>query len=642
MKLQKYADLFFYTILFLLFFQLMADFVEAIYAFGLLGTGIPPEIVSALLLLSPAALLLLPRGLSGRGLAAVGGAAFFSRAAAVMLDTRGKMLVGGLGVACWLLLFPALLKRRAANGLHTGLGLALGLLLSALLRALNSGTDISSVGPFRLIGWGLAIMAGVWLIRRAGEAPLPDRPARFWRVAALCLGLSGALVLGYFAFSAPNVIARWTGAAYPVVTALMLLSLCAVAGLLAAGRRVSSLLTPKLILGWNALFVLSLTLTIAAHQIRFPAGPAAYPLPEPATTWLHHLPLVLMLLLWPVIVVDFTLFAAELIAAQPSNRVLGGGFSVAGLFLLLMVFAQVFTTTYDYIPVVGPFFRDKFWLVFLTGGAALALPVLLTAPRAVDWSAAAGRAMIPGTALALSVATIGAVLLTAARPVSPPDNPTRLRILTYNIQQGYSEDGLKNFEGQLALIRSVEADVIGLQESDTNRIAGGNSDLVRYLADRLNMYSYYGPKTVPGTFGIALLSKYPLENPRTVYMFSRGEQTAAISAQISAGEKTFNLFVTHLGNGGPLVQQEAVMKAAAGKRNVVLMGDFNFRPDTDQYRLTTASLDDSWLVKWPARQGDKGDRIDHIFVSPGTAVADTYYLDSPASDHPALVADVAW
>ena len=47
-----------YAVFFLFFFQLLADFVEAIYAFGLLGTNIPPEIVAVLLFFSPLLLLL--------------------------------------------------------------------------------------------------------------------------------------------------------------------------------------------------------------------------------------------------------------------------------------------------------------------------------------------------------------------------------------------------------------------------------------------------------------------------------------------------------------------------------------------------------------------------------------------------------
>ena len=68
---------------------------------------------------------------------------------------------------------------------------------------------------------------------------------------------------------------------------------------------------------------------------------------------------------------------------------------------------------------------------------------------------------------------------------------------------------------------------------------------VRLFADALNMYSYYGPSTVTGTFGISLLSKYPIESPRTFFMHSAGEQTATIHARITAAGRTYNVFVTH-------------------------------------------------------------------------------------------------
>ncbi|MFQ5436338.1 MAG: endonuclease/exonuclease/phosphatase family protein, partial [Anaerolineae bacterium] len=217
-----------------------------------------------------------------------------------------------------------------------------------------------------------------------------------------------------------------------------------------------------------------------------------------------------------------------------------------------------------------------------------------------------------------------------------------VRVLTYNIQQGYSESGLRNFAGQLDLIRSVDADIIGLQESDTNRIAGGNADVVRYLADALEMHAYHGPKTVAGTFGIALLSKYPIENPQTFYMFSEGEQTATIAAEINVGGPVFHVFVTHLGNGGPLRQQEAIMQAAAGKAPLILMGDFNFRPDSDPYQLTTAVLDDAWLRLDEAdRNPEPSNRIDHIFISPEVRVESVRYILDPASDHPAATAVLA-
>jgi endonuclease/exonuclease/phosphatase family metal-dependent hydrolase len=315
-----------------------------------------------------------------------------------------------------------------------------------------------------------------------------------------------------------------------------------------------------------------------------------------------------------------------------------------------MILAQVFTTVYDYIPVVGPFFRDKFWFVYLLAGIALVLPVLLLGKRTRELFSAAStlKGLEPYLASVVLVAlfTVAVALLSAPRPIPQPARQNTLKVLTYNIRQGYSKAGLRNDDGQLALLREVDADVIGLEESGTARIAGGNRDVVRYFADGLGLYTYYGPKTVVGTFGIALLSKYPIENPRTFYMYSEGEQTATIEAQISLGDKVFNLFVTHLGNGGPMVQQEAILAELAGQENVVLMGDFNFRPDTEQYRLTTEMLDDSWLIRWPQGAGDQGidpdARIDHIFVSPDTRIAESIYLSGPQSDHPAMKTLIAW
>ena len=102
--------------------------------------------------------------------------------------------------------------------------------------------------------------------------------------------------------------------------------------------------------------------------------------------------------------------------------------------------------------------------------------------------------------------------------------------------------------------------IIGLQESDTARIAGGNADVVAYLADRLEMYSYYGPSPVSGTFGIALLSRYPIGNPRTYYLYSEGEQVAITDADIRIDDKSYKVFVTHLGNDGPMIQVRQMLR----------------------------------------------------------------------------------
>jgi endonuclease/exonuclease/phosphatase family metal-dependent hydrolase len=356
-----------------------------------------------------------------------------------------------------------------------------------------------------------------------------------------------------------------------------------------------------------------------------------------------------MLLSSPVLLLDLGLYLGQIVDERPTSRALGAGFLLFSLFYLVLSLGQVFTTVYDYIPVVGPAFRDRLWLVYLAAGVGASAPVLLVRQPAEHrlaggfWGEVKTSWLFPGVVLLIGAVAIVGVVATVPRPGASVPKGT-LRVCTYNIQQGYDAGGLKNYEGQLDLLRRQEADVIGLQESDTNRISGGNSDIVRYLADRLDMVSYYGPKTVPGTFGIALLSRFPIEHPRTFYMYSAGEQTATIEAQIRVGERTVWVYVTHLGNDGPIVQQEAVLQEAAGKENVILMGDFNFRPDSAQYQRTREAFEDAWLLRWPEGVDGRGRsfprRIDHVFVSPGTAVVDAQYITEPESDHPALVVEI--
>jgi len=644
-----------YTILLLFFFQLLADFVEAVYAFGLRGTSIPPEVVCILLLLSPVVLFLLPGLMSGHGLAVLGPLLLLSRVTYPVLDTRGKMIVAGIGTACFLIYLPATLSRLDRGrarfyGWVFGWSLALAVALSIVFRVWGSGVDISTVGWPQSIGWLLAATAAWAMWRPEVTTAAESEPVsttgvlRFVRVVCLSLGLMGVLVTLYFSVTTPNVIARWTGVSYPMVVMVAVAGLVVFAWLV---RRQGVMPTRGRLFVLNGLFVASMVLTILAHQTVFPAAASGYPLPaEPVFAW-HLVPLLAMLLLWPVLLLDFALLIRDTLAAGPSARMLGATFLLGSLFLAVMIFAQVFTTVYDYIPVVGPFFRDKFWLVYLVVGLSVLLPCLLTGRKPSDAAPSPPRGtLLPGVVCLLGLATVVGLAVTMPRPAEPAGGATNLRILTYNIQQGYSITAQKNLDAQLDLIREVDADIIGLQESDTNRIGGGNCDLVRYYADRLGMHSYYGPKTVPGTFGVALLSKYPIHTARTFFMFSEGEQTAAIEAEIEVGGRVFTVYVTHLGNGGDIVQQKAILHEAAGKQDVILMGDFNFRPDGEQYALTRETLDDAWLLRWPDDVDDEGvrveNRIDHIFVTPGTDVREARYLLSPVSDHPAMMAQIAW
>jgi endonuclease/exonuclease/phosphatase family metal-dependent hydrolase len=644
------------TILLLFFFQLITEFVEAIYIFGLLGTSIPNEIVMVLLFLAPVLLFAFGKRVHPRWIQAFATLTILARAIEITLSTRGRMIVSGIGVAAFLMYVPSLLARPRSSeaqkrlAREAGYGLTLAVFASILSRALLSGSDLTAHGMFRLLTWGLAAAALYLLFRTQPAGAIPpnltqDRPvpAKNYRVYAYALGIVSVIILLYFAFTAPNIIARWGDIPKISVFSLLMLAWVSVGWWWLQRETIPSIL----IIGWGFVFVLAILFAILPHQITFtPIPDVNNILPEPSIATWQYIPLYLMLVLSPVLALAFVSHLEGLLADQPKLGTLAGAFGVAGFYILIMVFSQVFTTVYDYIPAIGPFFRNKYWLAFLVPSLGAILPALLLSSKQNNvkvFSLATRRGWLVTAVLMSIVALIGLSAL-EARPGAPGGETSgTLRVFTYNIQQGYSEYGERNFDGQIDLIRSKAPDILGLQECDTARIAGGNTDVVAYFADRLNMHSYYGPSPVAGTFGVALISRYPIEDPRTYYLHSAGEQVAVIEADITVGDQTYRVYVTHLGNGGPIIQIRQMLKLMRGQENVIAMGDYNFRHYEEQYSLTTTEYEDAYLQadqKNIPPDFDLEERIDHIFVSPGMSVGYVEYLTQPESDHPALFVEI--
>ena len=641
-----------YSLLFLLFFQLVSDFVETIYTFGLLGTNIPPQIVSVLLFFSPLILLFFKRGLPRQATWSLLLVAALSRSVEVISNTGTKMIASGLGVGCILMFFPLWLGQHEDGQeespiLEAGFGLLGGLVLSILFRVLGAGTDLSLIYPW--LSWVLAAILLVltilaWNDPGQVDAVAPKPQASSSSILFHSIGFMAFLAVLYFGFSSPLVLARWSGVDDRLIIGLLIFALGIFAAALVWGWLDH---LPRMVIWiWNALFLAAGTVAIMSNQVSFPAASDAYPISQPAIALAQQIPLFLMILLSPVILQDMLSFIRHIKARQPSPRNLATGFFLGALFLLIIVLTQVFTTVYDYIPVVGPWLRDRFWLVFLIAGLGMALPMLDAQGTIPGFQ----RPILPPlfrkiyfpAVIVLLLAAFGWDLASQPSPMTPTGAST-LRIVTYNIQQGYSASGQRNYQGQLELIRSLQPDIVGLEESDTARFSGGNADVARTIAQGLGMYSYYGPRTVTGTFGIALLSRYPMIDPRTIFMYSLGEQTAAIAAQVLVNGKQYSILVTHLGNGGPIIQQQEVLAYLKDQSNVIAMGDFNFEPTTPQYELTTQSLQDAWVqVGSPLPDSlNPGNLIDHIFISRGISVKSVSYINSPASDHPAMVMEIS-
>lgn len=653
------------SILWLFFFQLVSEFVEAIYAFGLMGTGIPVEIAFVGYFLLPFLFLILKRPLGRWALLLIGEAIVIIRAGLPLLNTRGRLMVAGLGVFLFFVFIPSFFlqmkdkKTGSEYAKKFSASLMVSVLLSVLFRSLGRGYDISLHGGTQWIGAFLALVAGISLFVTAGvtneaTSQEEEKSALSWgKTILLGIGLIGSLLLLSFAFTAPYVMARWTGENHErivIFQALVFASFALIAGL--RPQWIKNIKQWGLLL-WNALFTVALTATMLLNGEMFSKNENAYPFTARPQSSFQAIALYATILFAPVLFVNVMRMVKTLSTRRPTPRALMAGVSFGSLYFLIMVLAHAFTSVYDYMPLVGPFFRDKYWLIHLVAALVVALPFVLIKKNGQGESEKQEaleeprNSLRPLVLLALSLA----IVVTAALvpPIkAAPQSAGFLNILTYNIQHGYNDAGEKGFKEQLERIRELDPDILGLQESDVAKMGTGNADLVKYFASGLNMHAYYGPKTVNGTFGIALLSKYPIEDAKTHYMYSIGEQTATIEAKIAVGEQVFNVFVTHLGNKGPIFQQENVLEMVQNRENVILMGDMNFRPPTEQYQITTAVMDDAWLVRWPGGNEDQGidpeRRIDHIFVrlNGGIEVAEATYLPGPESDHPAMMAVLSW
>ena len=98
------------------------------------------------------------------------------------------------------------------------------------------------------------------------------------------------------------------------------------------------------------------------------------------------------------------------------------------------------------------------------------------------------------------------------------------------------------------LIKELEIDVIGLLETDLQRIIMGNRDTTQYLAEDLGMYVDAGPGPNKHTWGAALLSKFPIVNSTHHLLPSPvGELAPAIHATLDAYGELVDIVVFHSG-----------------------------------------------------------------------------------------------
>ncbi|WP_165248748.1 endonuclease/exonuclease/phosphatase family protein [Paludisphaera soli] len=234
------------------------------------------------------------------------------------------------------------------------------------------------------------------------------------------------------------------------------------------------------------------------------------------------------------------------------------------------------------------------------------------------------------------------------------DEPTRLRILSYNIRHGEGMDGKLDLERIAGVIKSADPHVVALQEVDKGCERTQKVDEPGELARLTGMTPIFEGNIVfqGGDYGNAVLTRLPVTAWRNVHVPSHyvGEQRGALVVDLTAPDAKhtpIRFMATHIDyRPDDAERMDSVKKLEEVAREhpdlpTLLVGDLNSKPDS----RVMAAFGENWtrtdtspLLTFPA---DKPDRqIDYVLVRPAPRwkVVESRVLDEPvASDHRPLL-----
>ena len=518
---------------------------------------------------------------------------------------------------------------RAANGPdgphRLAGGVIVGLALDTLIKGAAGTLDLSwnpAIGAVVVV-LALATLT-LWLLA-VEPTPLRTAPSDVsWSQALPLVGLGSFFLIEALIVLNQGWVAQVSGIPSPTAFAVLLLGILA----MAAGA-------------WMAFARPSLhrsPVAVLAALLVFLAVPRTVELSA-------YLPLVVLL-------IQFTLgWGLGLIAlrgVEPTRTGLGHTSVAITLGMLLyLLLAFVYYVSFD---IALPLQRG--WVVPLASliyGACLLGAVGGPAGRAAQKDLTAVAAT--GGLAALGV--ILALLLPASAPSPEPSAPSG-RVMTFNIHSAFNREGRLDPEAIARVIAARHPDVVALQEVSRGWLIDGSVDLVDWLARRLGMDVVFAGTADP-IWGNAILSRVGFLDhgsgslPAADTLLPRGYVWAHVDLGL---EEPVLVVATHLHHiaeepGPRLAQIPVLMDFWGSTDHTVLMGDLNSEPTWPEMELILdAGMIDAWSeagqgpgLTWPADVPFQ--RIDWIWLSPDLQALAAETVESTASDHRAVVADLA-
>lgn len=240
-----------------------------------------------------------------------------------------------------------------------------------------------------------------------------------------------------------------------------------------------------------------------------------------------------------------------------------------------------------------------------------------------------------------------------------------MRVVSYNVKSCL----LSGIEPVAEAISATAPDVVGLQEVDQRTLRSGGLDQAEELARRTGLgYAAFAEATPwqgGGSYGVALLSRYPLQQPRRWPLYvpteadvheSLREPRVLFSATIHPWDTIpLRLFVTHFGLAPSQRRIQARETAAAAQQAEtgalpILLGDLNASPCAEELAPLIAVLTDAHAAVAEDRRGTfpagvplaQATITDYVLLSKELTVDHAEVVPDPgASDHNLCLAETS-
>ncbi len=344
-----------------------------------------------------------------------------------------------------------------------------------------------------------------------------------------------------------------------------------------------------------------------------------------------------------------------------ARRGIGGLAAASALGLLaFLVLTYLYYVNYQFdipggAPIV-PLIGVALVLLCISG----AIPVLREYRTAIPkWTPSVAVAFV------LLLMPLGYLAVWSGPGAAPPSG-FPVRVMSYNLHQGFDVNGYLAIEDLAGVIEDQKPDIVAVQEISRGWMIDGSFDMLVWLSRRLEMPYAWGPAG-DSVWGNAIFSRYPISEARTQPMpnndslqMKRSFTTARIDL---GGGESLTVIATHLHNPpaeGHLrePQVRALVSAWGRGQRTVLMGDLNASPhDPEILLLAEAGLRDAFVVSelqgsgpdsgqdaseesqesrgagYTSTSRDPTRRIDYIWLSADLKASDFSVTDSLASDH---------